>query len=1285
MVSPSSSNNLTPLSLSFSSSIHTRQPTRKNPTPGTSTLAHPYFHQSKEKVPVLRRKKTFATAANAMTSPGSSAATRPLIIQHSRSRQRLRAVARAQAPSPELPPRSLDASTSLEYSVASITVNNSSNMDTTPNGDSNDANQNPNTSAILDPSFIRQAIAPMLDTVSYCSDHEESEFVSYNQFANGVQAAPVYDVEEVPTADTSAVYPTSSPSSSPTPNRAGAAAQLFSTAPGLDDIVALSDDQVRGRFSFDTEVGNGNWGQVYMTSLKPYDESDLEPTDPVFRLGTTSAGGIGKFGVGVVAVKVVHKDRDAVTMQRIRSLWLEMKITRSLRHEPHPSIIRFEAFVVSRSWAFLVMPYHSHIIPVQMDHERARPYFRQLCSAVGYLHERGITHNDIKPANILISHHDIPVIVDFGFAQQHKPSSRGAFLSTISWGTPEYLDPQRARGQPHDERQSDIWALGVTMFEVLVGRTPFEEDEEESFETKEELLVYWERTRAGTWMGDWSIPKDLEHLLRYMICPDPSYRISAQQAYYHQSLTPVAESTVSTPSFVRLAAGASKETPPSTRLVAVKKDKERKLKKVKSDVGARRKTKPATAQDSPALGESVRQQASESQLRSAKAVTDLAGLAGIQPVPEVPDKYLKKRDSSVLGPRQREGTPDRGSPTKIIRSAKPPRVTDAEDSSLALSPVKDRRPSSLVRPSSVTALKHNKPLEIRRSEPLLARTSTLRETLRDESPTSVTKAEALAQTMRSLEGLTAVKPREEKTRRPPTPTGMAHNKMPRTVSLDRGLNKEAKVEYRRSEAVVKLDDVTEIDERNVTFRSPRCEDDTEEHLLTRSAANQRAARTIATFTAANEVQTPTRPTHTSKAPMLEIAIDTEPAFTSSSGVTQSKRVVSADMSLELQRKINRDGMPSPGPGQEGKNTTPRKAKQSTAPSTVGVMRSGDTEHLENLDRLASWVKNMDRFVEEARKAYTEGRPAPVPQFTLPEELETLAQRLRSASPTPTRPTTPRPSHANRQYSTVPIRDSARRSVSPSKGTYGRSASPNKGTYGRATDKGTYGRIADKGTYGRGTESSRLKQRPAVSQVFRIFQSDKDKPLINKRSSHALRTAPSTPALRSAAARRVPTRKSESNLRLFSTVAASTTPKVEVEEAEESMVHHDEAELFDASQRLKSVPGIKKYGQGWTSASGPAPNLLAPPRTMGKPSSMVSLRKKARAFLPERDHVHYNDHIPEGRVAASTLPRPARPPTRSSVARPNTPAAESVFSSAAKSDTGSTSRAKNIFKLFSRKK
>lgn len=108
------------------------------------------------------------------------------------------------------------------------------------------------------------------------------------------------------------------------------------------------------------------------------------------------------------------------------------------------------------------MPHLSHLIPVCLPPSRATLYFRQLASAVGYLHERGITHNDIKPANVLLSHNDIPVLVDFGFAQKWDVGARGSFLSSISWGTPEYLDPQRAKGMPHDERASDVWSLGVS-------------------------------------------------------------------------------------------------------------------------------------------------------------------------------------------------------------------------------------------------------------------------------------------------------------------------------------------------------------------------------------------------------------------------------------------------------------------------------------------------------------------------------------------------------------------------------------------------------------------------------------------------------------------------------------------------------------------------------------------------------------------------------------------------------------------------------------------------------
>jgi protein-serine/threonine kinase len=83
------------------------------------------------------------------------------------------------------------------------------------------------------------------------------------------------------------------------------------------------------------------------------------------------------------------------------------------------------------------MPYLSHLIPVCLSPERATTYFRQLCSAVGYLHERGITHNDIKPANVMLSFSDVPTLVDFGFANKWQLDGRSAFLSNITWGTPE--------------------------------------------------------------------------------------------------------------------------------------------------------------------------------------------------------------------------------------------------------------------------------------------------------------------------------------------------------------------------------------------------------------------------------------------------------------------------------------------------------------------------------------------------------------------------------------------------------------------------------------------------------------------------------------------------------------------------------------------------------------------------------------------------------------------------------------------------------------------------------
>ena len=100
------------------------------------------------------------------------------------------------------------------------------------------------------------------------------------------------------------------------------------------------------------------------------------------------------------------------------------------------------------------------------------------------------------------------------------------------------MSPERARGLPHDTRKSDVWSLGVTFFEILVGRTPFElADGSETFSTKDDLERYWARTLRGKWVGSWRMSKAVERLLRRMILPNADLRCTASDAMKDQYWT----------------------------------------------------------------------------------------------------------------------------------------------------------------------------------------------------------------------------------------------------------------------------------------------------------------------------------------------------------------------------------------------------------------------------------------------------------------------------------------------------------------------------------------------------------------------------------------------------------------------------------------------------------------------------------------------------------------------------------------------------------------------------
>ncbi|KAK4689689.1 hypothetical protein P7C73_g420, partial [Tremellales sp. Uapishka_1] len=1028
-----------------------------------------------------------------------------------------------------------------------------------------------------------------------------------------------------------------------------------------DDIFSLTDQQLSNRFTFIKEIGYGNWGSVWLCRPKHLRSSQLSVEDVAAgKLGRASVSLGGGGAGGKVAVKLVHREKSPTTAARVRALWGEMKIIRQLKHEPHPSIIQFEAFVITPSYALVIMPLLAKLIPVVLPPARATPYFRQLASAVGYLHERGITHNDIKPANVLLSHNDIPVLVDFGFAQKWEVGVRGSFLSSISWGTPEYLDPQRAQGMPHDERASDVWSLGITMFEILIGRTPFEEDDQVEFATPEELIIYHERTRRGEWIGDWTMPDDLQYLLRSMICPDPAYRISAMQAYHHPALQLPAQSEVITPHFVRQAASFDIEEPvPVVVRQHVEKNGEKKKRK------PRKKEEQPRASTPTALGESIKQHTS---VGKPKAHKREAGVKGAEHIEELPSptktKLVIKKSRDDLHEVENKNEEEDPTPTKVIKPAQPLRIKELAGESMMqpmlrtplmdLSIAAEKRKTIQPRTSqsALSSLANSRPSSSTSRPPSSTKDQRI-STISTTSTQPQTKEEAVLKAMKSLEGMKKHRERDfvSSIKRPAPPAPEVD--LDRPKSLDSEQEGRKKDLQRRSLGIGKL---TEVDEEPEPSRRDTVPAD--------AMVDLRHSDVLVSTIQATPMSPPQgmpsilgRDASTDQ-PLVHVEITVNTASPMTGAHKVAFPVSEVDPAIALQREqimqtdhgaLTRFRATSGDliPSRANSISTRRRKVSAPATQTPEAGPREDATAIDSrLDRIAQWVKNVERktrslpacastdstpvIVEQARQALAEGREPPVPLLPLPADV--------SAKISAGTPPTPPPQHrfgVSPERAIPPHLRTSSVQVEP--------ATPPKWmTYAEAEERireanqwiQDHSPVKQQQQHEQHRHQNR-KERPTVSHMMKLFSGD-DKPSSRSNTpepSHTvqlknpqLRGTPSTPALRSSTTRRVPARKSESNLRNFNTLPTISSPALMKVGVYESL--------------LETRPGVVRQGEGWSSLGVPLP------RSMGKQSSMASLREKARAFLGDRER-----HIVDLKAEAeekrrSGLLRPATPSTNS---------------------------------------
>ncbi|TRZ14803.1 hypothetical protein HGM15179_012298 [Zosterops borbonicus] len=224
-----------------------------------------------------------------------------------------------------------------------------------------------------------------------------------------------------------------------------------------------------------------------------------------------------------VAIKIMDKLALQDDLPRVK---LEIDAMKDLSHQ---HICRLYHVIETPKKIFMVLEYcpggelFDYIISKDhLSEEEARVFFRQIVSAIAYVHSQGYAHRDLKPENLLIDEEHNLKLIDFGLCA--KPKGGLDYHLNTCCGSPAYAAPELIQGKAYIGSEADIWSMGVLLYALLCGFLPFDDDNV--------MAVYRKITRGKYSTPSW-LSRSSTLLLDQMLQVDPKKRITVKHLLSH--------------------------------------------------------------------------------------------------------------------------------------------------------------------------------------------------------------------------------------------------------------------------------------------------------------------------------------------------------------------------------------------------------------------------------------------------------------------------------------------------------------------------------------------------------------------------------------------------------------------------------------------------------------------------------------------------------------------------------------------------------------------------------